>query len=469
MNMCKLIVFIYVAIIICYIGAGQPQPKDPPRGPLIQGAQGTNQQNILASRLNVPQPLQQSQRPISLIGGEIDHDLSTEEKAALDYLLQANLDSGSFEREGRSQHFATVFAQANSPTGVVSPMAPAVSAVARVGSPVGLVASAGALAPASSTPGGAASIAKAPAPAPPAILNRQTESDILNAISNRTWNPRSTALGVTVQAPPYFPFTIHGNLIPDNDVQMDVGSTLVEGIGGLSGLGGQNTRVIPGTRVGYLPRTEMVYSEQQILSSCPSQAVRLVLGPCGPAIPSIAPFAHGVAISDCKIVAQAVKVAGRFITPQCCPDLRKFIMDGCNCDSVAQGLAGVVGVSNDVLVAAARAGMVSMCATPAYGGFFSSPCPNIRLCTAWQAFQVVNVTAPSKAPSIAPARAPSGILAPSLALSPSGTAFAARSPSSIAPVASAMAPAMPRTTISQAPSGAFPLITSAPSLSPAAG
>jgi hypothetical protein len=55
----------------------------------------------------------------------------------------------------------------------------------------------------SSTAGGGSSVAKAPAlaalaPAAPAVLNRQTESDILNPITNRTYNPRSTGMGAAV-------------------------------------------------------------------------------------------------------------------------------------------------------------------------------------------------------------------------------------------------------------------------------
>lgn len=157
--------------------------------------------NVLASRPGIPQPLQQqNQRPISLIGGQPDHDLSTEESAALDLLLQANVDPGVFEREGQSQHFATVFAQAISPPAGAPPMAPSVPAVARVGAPIGAVASGSAPAPGNATAGRGAGIAKAPAPAPPAVLNRQTESNILNQINNRTYNPRSTGLGSAVGA-----------------------------------------------------------------------------------------------------------------------------------------------------------------------------------------------------------------------------------------------------------------------------
>jgi hypothetical protein len=138
-------------------------------------------------------------------------------------------------------------------------------------------------------------------------------------------------------APPFYPLMTQGNLIPDKDVQLAIGSTLVEG----SGVGTRTVSV----HLGDSPRTAMIYSEQQILSipqqqkfttrvfmlgasglgevletvcvladSCTSQAFRLILGPCGPALPSVAPFANGVANAECRVVAVAVRAAGSAIT-----------------------------------------------------------------------------------------------------------------------------------------------------------
>lgn len=217
---------------IVSMSAAQPQPKEPPRIALPQRGPNTGPQlDVLVpgdpgALRSVQQQLQQARA--APYNTSFAQDLSVEEKASLDLLLQANQDPTIFDRgeAGLQQHVATSFAQAISPAGATA-MAPAVPAVARAGAPAGSATTGGSAtaggstaapsAGGSATAGGSASTALAPgaggggagggrngsaaiapAPAAPTLLNRQTESDIINQIINRTYNPLSMHIGSAV-------------------------------------------------------------------------------------------------------------------------------------------------------------------------------------------------------------------------------------------------------------------------------
>lgn len=198
---------------IASFSAAQPQPKEPPRLPQAGPNTGAQPDVLLPvdpqTLRSVQQQLQQARA--APYNTSFAQDLSVEEKASLDLLLQANQDPNIFDRgEGAlQQHVATSFAQASSPVGGTA-MAPAVPAVALARAP-GASATAGGSAPsttASGAGGGGAGVGRngssaiAPAPAGPTILNRQTESDIINQLVNRTYNPLSMQIGSAVGTQP---------------------------------------------------------------------------------------------------------------------------------------------------------------------------------------------------------------------------------------------------------------------------